>query len=309
VKRSQFPGIRLPRRNRKAEIERETQTLPWQVRLQTNSQINPKQNRPSRGRIDWRGLGILVRTREFIDRALGVSGELLVSTGVFVLLFLGWHIWFNDIVAGAIQDRAAAALSKTWLNNGEAAVEFDRLTANSAGTRLGNEPPIALSGEPSVTFATMLVPRFGEKYNRAIAETVETETVLDDPDAGIGHYPTSNQLGQAGNFALAAHRTTYGAPFADIDQLRVGDRIYIETNQGWYVYRFRNMEYVWPTDTEVLNALPETNYTTTDRILTMTSCHPKMSSAERIIAYSVYESFVPRSNGKPFGIAAIQGAG
>jgi sortase A len=166
-----------------------------------------------------------------------------------------------------------------------------------------------LSGEPSVTFATMLVPRFGEKYNRAIAETVETETVLDDPDAGIGHYPTSNQLGQAGNFALAAHRTTYGAPFADIDQLRVGDRIYIETNQGWYVYRFRNMEYVWPTDTEVLNALPETNYTTTDRILTMTSCHPKMSSAERIIAYSVYESFVPRSNGKPFGIAAIQGAG
>jgi hypothetical protein len=50
--------------------------------------------------IDWRGIGLLVTRREFVDRAIGISGELLVTAGLFVLLFLGWHVWFNDIVQG-----------------------------------------------------------------------------------------------------------------------------------------------------------------------------------------------------------------
>jgi sortase A len=86
----------------------------------------------------------------------------------------------------------------------------------------------------------------------------------------------------------------------------VGDRIYVETKEGWFVYRFRNMEYVYPTQSDVLNSMPRLDIEAKDRILTMTTCHPKLSAAERFIAYSVLESFVPRRNGAPAEVAAMR---
>ena len=109
-----------------------------------------------------------------------------------------------------------------------------------------------------------------------------------------------------GNFALAGHRTTYGAALGLIDTLRVGDRIYLETDKGWYVYRFRNMEWVYSSDSSVLNPVPQVSIAAKDRILTMTTCHPKLTSAERFIAFSVFESFVPRENGAPMEVAAVR---
>ena len=63
--------------------------------------------------------------------------------------------------------------------------------------------------------------------------------------------------GETGNFAVAGHRTTYGKPFSDIETLRIGDAIVVETEAGWYTYRFRTLEYVKPTETSVLNATPQ----------------------------------------------------
>jgi sortase A len=148
-------------------------------------------------------------------------------------------------------------------------------------------------------FATLIVPRFGKNYERTVAESVDVKKVLNDPSTGVGHYSSTARLGEVGNFALAGHRTTFGAPFGQVDRLRVGDRIYLETKEGWFVYRFRNIEYVNPSQSDVLNDMPRETVEAKDRILTMTSCHPKLSEAERIIAYSIYESFVPRKNGVP----------
>jgi sortase A len=129
------------------------------------------------------------------------------------------------------------------------------------------------------------------------------ETVLNSQETGIGRYPNTALLGQVGNFAVAGHRTTYGAPLGEVDKLRIGDRIYVETEEGWYVYRFRNIEYVFPSEVSVLNPVPQLQIDARDRILTMTTCHPKLSAAERLIAYAVFESFVPRANGIPTEIA------
>ena len=153
------------------------------------------------------------------------------------------------------------------------------------------------------SFATVIVPRFGPRYERTLAEGVDVEKVLNNQVTGIGRYSETALLGQIGNFAVAAHRTTYGAPFGDVDKLRIGDRIYVETEEGWYVYRFRNIEYVYPTQVAVLNPVPQLQIDAKDRILTMTTCHPKLSAAERLIAYALFESFVPRSNGAPTEIA------
>jgi sortase A len=244
-----------------------------------------------------------------VDSIIGVFGELLMTAGLFVLLFLGWHVWFNDIVSGIAQDNAGASLSHKWDNVPLTVPEFDRVPGSSNGGAVVADPPVTAAPKMAKRFATMIVPRFGPTFERAIAEGIDPKTVLNIRDAGIGHYPQSNQLGQVGNFAVAGHRTTYGAPFGNIASLRVGDRIYIETESGWYVYRFRNLEYVWPKDVSVLKPVPQSSVTATDRILTMTSCHPKLSAAERIIAYSVFETFVPRDHGAPAEVAAVKAAG
>jgi len=95
--------------------------------------------------------------------------------------------------------------------------------------------------------------------------------------AGAGHYPQTPLPCEKGNVAIAGHRTTYGKPFADIDQLRVGDQIELDTPIGGCVYQIKRPPFV--VDKSDLSVLNPTN----DKTLTLTSCHPKGSAAQRII--------------------------
>ncbi|WP_281533585.1 sortase domain-containing protein [Cryobacterium breve] len=80
----------------------------------------------------------------------------------------------------------------------------------------------------------------------------------------------------------------------------------MQTADGYYTYRFRDLEYVQPTDVGVLAAVPHApGATATDRIITLTSCNPLYSTAERIIAYGVFDSWQPISAGPPAELAAI----
>jgi sortase A len=235
-----------------------------------------------------------------------VISDLLITLGAFVLLFYVWYVWLGDVVAGAQQDAAGASLSETWEELPAGLPEFDRESGTSDGAGRSPKPPVVASPREGARFATMIIPRFGANYVRTIAESVDVKKVLNDPSTGIGHYSSTTPLGAVGNFALAGHRTTFGAPFGNVDRLRVGDRIYVETKKGWYVYRFRNIEFVYPTQADVLNDVPRETIVAKDRILTMTTCHPKTSAAERLIAYAVFESFVPRKNGAPAEVAAMR---
>jgi sortase A len=111
--------------------------------------------------------------------------------------------------------------------------------------------------------------------------------------------------GEVGNFAIASHRSAYGGGMHEIEQLQLGDAIHIQTRDAWYTYRFRDLEYVTPQATEVLAAVPHRpELAPTDRIVTLTSCNPLYSTAERIVAYGVLESWQPASAGPPAEIAA-----
>lgn len=228
-----------------------------------------------------------------------------MTAGMFVLIFLGWHVWFNDLVQGAAQDKASASLSQEWQTAPVSGVEFDRSMGTSDGVFIAVKPPILERAKDAEAFAAVIIPRFGHKYVRTIAETVDVETVLNNINTSVGHYSSSNQLGEIGNFAIAGHRTTVGAAFGSVDRLRVGDRIYIETELGWYIFRFRNLEFVYPSEVTVLNPVPQTTIEAKERILTITTCHPKLSAAERFVAYSVFESFVSRENGTPLEVSAV----
>jgi len=100
--------------------------------------------------------------------------------------------------------------------------------------------------------------------------------------AGAGHYPQTPLPCEKGNVAIAGHRTTYGKPFADIDQLRVGDQIELDTPVGGCVYELKRAPFVVDkADLSVLNP-------SSDKSLTLTSCHPKGSAAKRIIVKAVW---------------------
>jgi sortase A len=95
--------------------------------------------------------------------------------------------------------------------------------------------------------------------------------------AGAGHYPTTPLPCEGGNVSIAGHRTTYGRPFGNVDQLKPGATIELTTPIGGCVYQVAKDPYVVaPTDMSVIDP-------TGERSLTLTTCHPKGSAAQRLI--------------------------
>jgi sortase A len=246
---------------------------------------------------------------------VGVLGELFITAGVVVLLFLGWQVWLNDIIVGAEQTNAANELAEQWA--AETPTTGTPTPTPAATEDPTSAPVVTVPVEPVVmaepdageTFANLIIPRLGADYRRPIAEGTGHD-VLNNRATGVGHYPQTQLPGQVGNFAVAAHRTTYGASFHDVNTLLVGDSIYVETQDGWYRYVYRSTEYVRPTGVGVLDQVPQVpGVASTDRIITMTSCHPYYSAAERIISYGVFDSWYPRADGPPAEIAPLVQAG
>lgn len=109
---------------------------------------------------------------------------------------------------------------------------------------------------------------------------------VSDLKEGPGHYPETPLPGQAGNSAIAGHRTTYGAPFGNVDQLQPGDEIAVTTVQGTFTYLVRQTEIVSPSQVEVLGSDHwdfDGDPATVENALTLTACHPKYSARQRII--------------------------
>lgn len=97
-----------------------------------------------------------------------------------------------------------------------------------------------------------------------------------DLKKGPGHYPGTALPGGSGNAAIAGHRTTYGAPFFRVDELEAGDPIFITIRGGRYRYDVSELKIVAPEDAWVLEP-------TEDNRLTLTTCHPRYSAAQRLI--------------------------
>ena len=96
---------------------------------------------------------------------------------------------------------------------------------------------------------------------------------------GPGHYPETPLPGDPGTAAIAGHRTTYGAPFRDIDQLKRGDRIVLDMTDGRFIYRVTRTKIVDDSD---LSVLDEVGY----KQLILSACHPLYSAAQRVIVFA-----------------------
>lgn len=229
---------------------------------------------------------------------VSVLGELLITAGVLALGFVGWQLELSDDIVGSQQQAAAEAVADGFGDHGVAGDDVELRV---------DDPPVGEAPGDTESLAVVYIPAFGE-YARVVGEGT-SRYVLDSPDLGLAHYESSAMPGGVGNFAIAGHRNGQGGPFTHLDDLRVGDRIYVQTADAWYVYEFRNAEYVAPSAVEVVAPVPGfPDQEPVDQIMTLTTCNPEWSSAGRLIAYASFVGWQPLSDGMPAELAdAMEG--
>jgi sortase A len=135
-------------------------------------------------------------------------------------------------------------------------------------------------------------------------------------EKGPGHYVGTALPGEVGDFAVAGHRVGKGEPFLNLDHLKPGDAVVIETKSNWYVYQVKGdvqsgnlddrgtdgipgREIVSPSDTAVIGPVPDhRGEKPTEKLMTMTTCHPKFTANQRMIVHAVLARVVPRVDNK-----------
>lgn len=225
-----------------------------------------------------------------LSSAIGVLGELLLTAGALMALFMVWQLWWTDVVADREQEGIVAELDQEW---GE--LETERIAAPQEG------PPPVPQVQDTMVFGTLHVPDF-DRPRVPLAEGVSLEQVLNVK--GVGHYPETALPGQVGNFSVAGHRNTYGRPFEDITRLEPGDPIVVETADAFYVYEVTESLVVLPQDVEVIAPTPGRPDTEpTEAMLTLTACHPMYSARERYIVHAKFAYWTDRDDGIPEALA------
>lgn len=125
-----------------------------------------------------------------------------------------------------------------------------------------------------------------------------------DLKKGPGHLPGSAQPGEIGNSVVSGHRTTYGAPFGDLDRLEPGDAVVVQTRDAWVTYRITGTQVVDPSAVQVTFPVPgQARAVPTRRLLTLTTCHPEYSARERLIVRGELEASTSMSAGPPAALA------
>lgn len=207
-------------------------------------------------------------------------GEVFITTGVLMLLFVSYQLWWTNIRAEAQAGSAASSLQNDW----------------AAGKR----KPGAF--EPGQGFALLHIPKLDVVV--PIAEGIDKKRVLDR--GMVGHYAegdlkTAMPEEKAGNFGLAGHRNTHGEPFRYINRLQPGDPIVVETQDQYFVYKMASILPVTaPSNTAVLDAIPKgSGFTSARRYITLTTCTPEFTSKYRMIVWGKMVEERPRSKGKP----------
>ena len=201
---------------------------------------------------------------------------MMMRVGALILLFVAFQLWGTGLATSQAQNRLAD--------------EFDGQLAAIAAppTTIPDQPdspvtapsdlPVPEAGDP---VSRIEIPRIGVDF--IVLQGVDLRWLQDGP----GHFPQTPLPGQAGNAAIAGHRTTYKAPFNRIDELDPGEEITITSLQGTFTYRVdpnpgpngdgvSGHVIVASSDIGILDQ-------TFGNRLTLMACHPKFSAEQRIV--------------------------
>ena len=237
-----------------------------------------------------------VRTgRAFV--ALGIGFGLAASS---ILGYAAWELWGTN----SHEANAQAELREVY----EAAVPASPTTAASEpdGAAATTDEPVAEEPEellPGGVEARLMAARFPDDGDALAVIEVPTidliKFVMRDVSvealrSGPGHYEGTVRPGFDGNSALAGHRTTYGAPFGRVDELEPGDQIVVSTKDGRFTYEVMDPTVAYAGFEEEIDEFglgfvvvdPDDTWIVGDfgdSRLTLTSCHPELTSRDRIV--------------------------
>jgi sortase A len=226
--------------------------------------------------------------RRALSLALDVSGELLFTLGVLCALYLIYLLWWTNVTAG-IENRAASSAFQHTL------ATTSSKTASGTSSAAAPKPADDLSDGTS--FGFLYIPALGPGWRALITQGTERDQVLNT--GAVGHYSspaTAMPWDADGNFALAGHRDGHGMIFRDLDKLEPGDKVYVQTRYGWYVYQLdREAPSVPIDDVSVLAPIPAgSGYTEPGRYLTMTTCTPMYVDTSRLVWWGHLVQTTPR---------------
>jgi sortase A len=182
----------------------------------------------------------------FVASVMMVSGILLISDAGATLLW-------QEPVSAYFSQRQQVKLEKALVDPPARVVHKEPLRGDALGK--------------------VLIPSIG------VSEYVVEGTDADNLRKGPGHYPDTPLPGQRGTSAIAGHRTTYGAPFRNLDKLKHNDRIVLELPYGTFVYRVDKTQVVDDSALWVTRSVGHPQ-------LVLTACHPLYSAAQRIVAFA-----------------------
>ncbi len=208
---------------------------------------------------------------------LRTTGELFITFGLVVLLFAAYEVWGKAAIIGAHQSDLDRQLAQNWDTPAQPVPSASGSTSTVAATEL---PPLGNA------LARLYIPRLGKQW--VVVQGVQPGDIAYAP----GHYPETALPGQTGNFSMAGHRTP--AIFWDLDQMRPGDPIVVETRDTWYVYRVYGTEIVVPTAIYVVAPIAGRA-----KALTITTCNPKWDNYQRLVVHAELDHSQTRAQGKP----------
>ncbi|WP_227870105.1 class E sortase [Streptomyces otsuchiensis] len=237
------------------------------------------------------------------NKIANVFGELMITTGALMMLFVTYQLWWTNVEARAHANSQADALLDEWDSAPGGSGDGDG--AATDGDADSDEPPDTSPGvfSPGDGFALLYLPTLDVRV--PIAEGVDPASVLDR--GMVGRYseedglPTAMPWDDEGNVGLAAHRNTHGEPFRYINRLNPGDPIIVETESTYFVYETRSrLDSTSPSNIQVLDPVPaESGFTEPGRYITLTTCTPEFTSTFRLIVWGELVAEQPRSEGKP----------
>ncbi|MFD5326783.1 class E sortase [Streptomyces sp. NPDC127092] len=209
-----------------------------------------------------------------------VVGELFITFGVVMLLFVTYQLWWTNVRAGQETDKAKEEIENSWSQEDREPGAF----------------------EPGKGFAIMYIPKLDVVV--PVAEGINKTKVLDK--GMVGHYAegqlkTAMPSDKQGNFAVAGHRNTHGEPFRYINRLQPGDPIVVETRDAYYTYEMTSiLPQTSPSNVAVIDPVPKgSGFTGPGRYITLTTCTPEFTSTYRMIVWGKLVDERPRDKGKP----------
>lgn len=202
--------------------------------------------------------GTAPRRRGHRGRVLRVVGVLFLLAALSIGGYLGWLLWGT----GLTTSRAQSDLREGF----EGSVATLDPSAGPSADEVVKVPGRAV--------AILVIPRMD--LDMVVVEGTGTEALKKGP----GHYTqTAYPWEDRGRVGIAGHRTTYGAPFWDLDRVREGDRITLETEYGVFEYRVTRRQIILPSEGWVLDQTKEPT-------LVLTTCNPRFSAAQRLVVFA-----------------------